>query len=463
MMTSEQESDQDWVTYELAEISLGDKRLDWRFTDTMKKLAAKPLASINQACEDWADTKASYRLFDNKKTTAEKILDPHYNRTAERAAGHKRVFAIQDTSYLDYTAHPEKQGMGPIGTPVQAITGMVMHSTLAVSEAGLPLGLFSQNVWVRPNIASQLSPQERRRLPIEEKESYKWLKALDRTVAMNPQGTQVVTIGDSESDIFELFNHARSLETDLLIRAAQDRSVSEPEVGLLWSVLGSRTEAGHLKVEVPARKNEPKRTAIVSVRFAPVMLKAPEHLRKKMEDIPLYAVLVQEESPPPGVASPLCWLLLTTVPVLTFADAVERVRWYRLRWQIEVYHKILKSGCLVEKTQLATAERLLPYLAIFGIIAWRIFWMTIMARDEPDEPCTLVLTELEWQALYAFRHKSDYIPEEIPTVAQVIVWIAQLGGFLARKNDGHPGVTVVWRGWQRLTDISAAWLIFHPR
>ena len=193
------------------------------------------------------------------------------------------------------------------------------------------------------------------------------------------------------------------------------------------------------------------------------MLNAPGHLRKNMEDISLYAVLVQEENPPPGVASPLCWLLLTTVPVLTFADAVERVQWYRLRWQIEVYHKILKSGCLVEKTQLATAERLLPYLAIFGIIAWRLFWMTIMARDEPDEPCTAILTEHEWQALYAFRHKSNHIPDQTPTVAQVIVWIAQLGGFLARKSDGHPGVTVVWRGWQRFTDISAAWLIFHPQ
>lgn len=462
-MTSEQTSDQDWVAHELAEVSLGDERLNWRLIDTMGKLAAKPLASINQACEDWADTRASYRLFDNEKTTAEKILSPHYRRTGERAAGHKRVFALQDTSFLDYTAHPEKQGMGPIGTPAQAITGMVMHSSLAVSEVGLALGLFSQDIWVRPEIANQLTPQERRRRPIEEKESYKWLKALDRTVEWVPEGTQVISIGDSESDIFELFNHARSLKTDLLIRAAQNRSVIEPEVGLLWSVLGSRPVAGHFKVQVPARKNEPKREATVSVRFDPVTLKAPGHLRTKMEDIPFYAVLVQEEFPPPGVAKPLCWLLLTTVPVLSLADALERVQWYRLRWQIEVYHKILKSGCLVEKTQIATAERLRPFLAIFGIIAWRLFWMTIMARDEPDEPCTRVLTEHEWQALYAFRHKSDHIPDQIPTVAQAIIWIAQLGGFLARKSDGHPGATVVWRGWQRLTDISAAWLIFHPQ
>jgi hypothetical protein len=211
-MTSEQASEQDWVAYELAEVSLGDERLNWRLIDTMGKLATKPLASINQACEDWADTKASYRLFDNEKTTAEKILSPHYRRTGERAAGHKRVFALQDTSFLDYTAHPEKQGMGPIGTPAQAITGMVMHSSLAVSEVGLALGLFSQDIWVRPEIADQLTPQERRRRPIEEKESYKWLKALDQTVNWVPEGTQVISIGDSESDIFELFNHARSLK-----------------------------------------------------------------------------------------------------------------------------------------------------------------------------------------------------------------------------------------------------------
>lgn len=462
-MTSETVSNQEWLAEELSEVSLGDKRLNWRLLDTGAKLAAKPSVSINQACDDWADTKASYRLFDNEKTTAEKILAPHYKRMGERAAGQERVFALQDTSYLDYTHHSQKEGMGPIGNEQQKLTGMVMHSSLLMNEAGLPLGLASQEIWVRPEAAKQTSSSERQRLPIEEKESNKWLTALSSTVERVPAEVPLVSIGDSEADIFELFNHARSLKTDLLVRAAQNRSVCEPEIGYLWSTLEKQAVAGHLKVLVPPRNQEAKREAIVTVRFAQVTLKAPAHLRKEMADMPLYAVLVQEVNPPSSVKSPLCWLLLTTVPVLSLQDAVERIRWYRLRWQIEVYHKILKSGCQVEKTQLAKASRLLPFLALSSIIAWRIFWMTLIARCEPDAPCTVVLTDHEWRSLYAFHHKSNHIPAQTPTVAQVVLWIAQLGGFLARKGDGQPGVTVIWRGWQRLSDISSSRLIFHPR
>lgn len=458
----EQERDQEWLAYELHEVSLGDKRLDWRLLDTGAKLAANPGGSINDACDDWADTKASYRLFDNKKTTASKILAPHKKRTRERASAYVRVLAIQDTTYLDYTHHPHKSGMGPIGTTKQTLTGMVMHSALLTSEVGQPIGLASQEIWVRPEEAKQLEQTERRKLPIEDKESNKWLTALSQTVQVVPPGTQVVTIGDSESDIFELFNHARRLETDLLIRAAQDRAVCEPEVGRLWATLGGEEVVGHLNVKVPARNNEPKRDAIVSVRHAHITLRAPGRLRKTMKDMPLYAVLVKEEKPPKGVKDPLCWLLLTTVPVHSFKDAIERIQWYRIRWEIEVYHKILKSGCHIEKAQLETAERLLPYIALFSIIAWRLFWLTHMARHEPDAPCTLVLTDHEWRSLYAYHHKSNRMPDVLPTVAQVTLWIAQLGGFLARKNDGHPGVTVIWRGWTRLHLISSSWLIFHP-
>ena len=337
-----------------------------------------------------------------------------------------------------------------------------MHTTLLTSCVGLPIGIASQDIWARPDEAKQTTAEERRKLPIAEKESYKWLAALDQTVKVVPEGTQVISVGDSEADIFELFNHARTLETDLLIRASQDRSVCEPTVGRLWNTLGARRVAGHLKVEVPARNNEPKRTAIVTVRYAPVTLQAPTHLKKKMASIPLYAVLVQEENPPVDLKKPLCWLLLTTVPVHSFADALERIQWYRQRWQIEVYHKVLKSGCQVEQSQLATTERLLPFIALLAIIAWRLFWLTHIRRHHPDAPCTLVLTDHEWHALYAFHHKSAHFPTQIPTVAQATLWIAQLGGFLARKNDGHPGVTVIWRGWQRLTDISATWRILHP-
>jgi hypothetical protein len=456
------ESPVEWIAYELQEVSLGDKRLDWRILDSAVKLAAAPSASIPQACDDWADTKATYRLFDNPKTTAEKIRLPHQIRTKSRLSGHKIVLVVQDSSYLDYSHHPAKSGVGPIGTSQQTLTGLVMHSALAMTTTGLPLGVLSQVCWAREEEPKQMTAAERRKVPIEEKESYKWLRALNETMPLIPTGTQAVTVGDSEADIFELFAHVCSLQTDMLIRAGQNRSVCDPEIGLLWPVLDRCQIAGHLTVQVAKQDNQPAREALVSVRFSPVTLKKPQHLSKDIADIALYAVLVQEEQPPAGI-TPLCWLLLTTVPVLCLADAIERIAWYCQRWQIELYHKVLKSGCQVEKSQLATTERLLPLLALYSIIAWRLCWMTYLARHDPDAPCTAVLTDQEWRPLYTFIHKTNPPPLHVPTVRQVILWIARLGGFLARRSDGDPGVTVIWRGWQRLSDIASAWLIFAYR
>lgn len=461
-MKNEELSSEKWIEYELSEISLGDQRLNWRLLDSGAKLAAKPSVSINQACDDWADTKATYRLFANEKTTMEQILAPHQQRTKERMTGHKYVLAIQDSSYLDYSHHPSKRELGPIGTSQQALRGLVMHSALAITTQGLPLGLLHQRLWSRSETVKQMNSTGRNKVPITEKESNKWLLALSETVKWQPEGTQLVTVGDSEADIFELFNHARKLETDLLIRAGQNRSLCEPEVGLLWEVVEKQPMAGHLKVQVSKREAHPAREATVAVRYTSLTLRPPQHLRTEMKPLSLYAVLVQEIDPPAEV-EPLCWLLLTTVPISSFDDAIERIQWYCQRWQIEILHKILKSGCRIEQAQLASGKRLMPLITLFSIIAWRLFWITFLARSDPDAPASTILANHELQALYTFIHKQPIPDSLVPTVHQTLRWVAQLGGFLARKSDGEPGVTVVWRGWQRLSDISQAYLAFHPQ
>lgn len=460
-MKNEQLESEKWTDYELSEISLGDKRLNWRLLDSAAKLAAKPCVSINQACEDWADTKATYRLFANEKTTMEQILAPHQQRTKERMRGHKYILAIQDSSYLDYSHHPSKRGLGPIGTSQQTLNGLVMHSVLTVTTEGLPLGLLQQRIWARPETVKQMSSAERHKVPICEKESNKWLLSLSETVKWQPEGTRLVTMGDSEADIFELFDHARTLETDLLIRAGQNRSVTEPEVGLLWDVVEKQPIAGHLKVQVSKCEEQPARQATVAVRYCSLVLRPPQHLRSQMKPLSLYAVFVQEIDPPADV-EPLCWLLLTTVSISSIDDAIERIQWYCQRWQIEILHKILKSGCRIEQSQLASEKRLMPMITLFSIIAWRLFWITFLARTDPDAPAFAILATHELHALYTFLHKHPFPDSLVPTVRQTLRWIARLGGFLARKNDGEPGVTVVWRGWQRLSDISQAYLAFHP-
>jgi hypothetical protein len=454
-----------WCEDELSTIDLGDKRLEWRIVDIATKLAAQPTASINQACEDWADTKAAYRLFANKKVTAEKILEPPQQRTRERMKGQPLVLAVQDTTFLNFTRHVKTRGLGPIGTRQQTLNGLVMHSTLAFTPAGMPLGLLAQEIWARSEEEEQLTDDERKNRPIEEKESYKWLKALQRTVDLTPEGVQVVTVCDREADTYELFVEAQKETTGLLVRAAQNRAVMKAEMGLLWNRVESAAPVRYLKVQVPAKAKEPAREAVVSVRFRWVRLKPPwrpkEPGQEPLPPVSLDAVLVQEVDPPAKM-TPVEWMLLTNVPVHAAEDAMERVCWYRQRWPIEVFHKVLKSGCKVEDCRLGKGERLIPYLTLSSIIAWRMYWLTHINRHFPDEPCIAILADHEWRALYATIHRTPSPPKEMPTVRQAVRWIAKLGGFLGRKGDGEPGPTVTWRGWQRLHDIAATWLLLHP-
>ena len=156
-------------------------------------------------------------------------------------------------------------------------------------------------------------------------------------------------------------------------------------------------------------------------------------------------------------------LTLTNWDVNCFEDAVQIVKWYRCRWQIEVFFKVLKSGCAIEDCRLETNERLYPFIALKSVIAWRLHWMTYVNRHEPDMVCTVILAEHEWQALYMRIHRTSTLPAEPPTVYQTVRWIGQLGGFLGRKNDGEPGITVIWRGWLRLQDIAATWYLVKER
>ena len=453
-----------WCREELGTVDLGDQRLNQRLLETAIQLSAQPQAPINQACADWAATKASYRLFQNAKVSGGKILKPHQEQTQERMRHYALVLALQDSSYLDYTAHPKTQGLGPIGTPQQHLTGLVLHDTLVTTPQGLPLGVLTHTVWARDPEAAVLSAYERRKRPIEEKESYKWLTALRATVTLTPPGVQVVTVCDREADVYELFVEAQQLQTGLLVRATQDRSVLEAEMGHLWAQVEATAVQGQLQVHVPPQDGAAARDALVTVQSTTVTLRPPwrpqDEAHPPLPKITLDVVLVREKAPPDDV-TPLEWLLLTNVPVPNFTQAVERVKWYRCRWHIEVYFKVLKSGCNIEACRLGTAERLKRFIALTSVIAWRLYWMTHISRHMPDAPCTVVLVDYEWHALYAKIYHTTTLPAQPPTVRQALHWLARLGGFLDRKGDGEPGITAIWRGWQRLQDIADTWFVLR--
>ena len=463
-MSSElQPQEEAWAVAELATINLNDKRLDRRGRKLADDLGRQPSASINQACEDWADSKAAYRFFANQSVTPEQILAPHTQRTVERMRDQTVVLAVQDTTFFNYTHHPETQGLGEIGTKKQDQRGFGLHSTLAVTPHGQPLGLLTQTFVERPLGQPAHTPSQLRQLPIEEKESYRWLQAFEQTIALAPAGVQVVTVCDREADIYDLFALAQERQAALLVRADDDRCLQDEQIQHLWPKVERQPIQGELQVQITGNDQRQARQATVAIRYCTVKLRPPwRPHQKKLPVVTLQAILVREEHPPANLAElgdhePIEWLLLINTPVRDFEAAVQVVAWYCCRWQIEVLHKILKSGCRVEDCLLQSASRLQNYIALMSVVAWRLHWLTYLNRTAPDLPCTHILTTVEWQALYMRMHHTTQFPPTPPTVRQAVRWIAQLGGFLGRKSDGEPGITVIWRGWQRLQDLTATW------
>ncbi len=450
-----------WAVAEFATVDLEDVRLNKRCQAIVRSLSEQASAPINQAGEDWADTKAAYRFCANRKVEPEKITKPHRERTRARMKAHELVLAIQDTTFFNYTHHPKTEGLGAIGNKKHNQRGFGMHSTIAVTPQGVPLGLLTQAFFTRPIGEPAHRPDEMRRLPIEEKESYRWIAAFEQTLTRTPTATEVVTVCDREADIYEMFVVAREKNASLLVRAQVDRCLDEQEeIHKLWQKVVQQPGAGELSVEITGNRQRTARRATVAIQFAQVKLKPPwRPHKKKLPPVTLQAILVCEENPPADLDDPIEWRLLTNTPVADFAAAVNVVSWYCCRWQIEIFHKIIKSGCTVEDCRLETATRLQNYIALMSVIAWRLHWLTYLNRANPDAPCTVALSTVEWQALYMRIHRAAKVPERPPTIHQAVRWIAQLGGFLGRKSDGNPGITVIWRGWHRLQDIADTWYL----
>ena len=448
----------DWAEEEFGGCALPDARLQTRLLSLARDFYARPTANVALACASRAKTKAAYRFLDHDHTTMDTLLQPHYRATEARVRAESLVLAVQDTTSLNYSAHAATAGLGPIGTQVNGPQGLHLHSTLAFNPQGTPLGFLDAQCWARDPAAFGKKAQ-RHQLPIEEKESYKWLKSLRAVAAVQARcpGTTLVSVGDREADLYALFAEAMAQPDGpkLLVRAKHDRQLRD-EQQRLWATMQARPEAGIQVLQVPRQGNRAARTAHLCVRYAAVKLVAP--LRQHGPPLPVWAVLAQEREAPAGV-TPLAWMLLTTVPVTGFEQATEQLMWYARRWGIEVLHRTLKSGCRIEQRQLGHAQRIEACLAIDLVVAWRIYYLNKLGRETPQAPCTVYFEEAEWKALMVFTTPNHVAPAEPPTLRDALRRVATLGGFLGRKGDGEPGTQTLWIGLQRLDDIVAMWRV----
>lgn len=448
-----------WAEEEFGDADLGDVRRTARLVQLATVLGAQPSASLPEASNDSATLKAAYRFFDNHYVRADAMLESHILSTLRRMQAVELVLAPQDTTYLDWTGHPHTEGLGPLA--VSSHRGLIAHTTLALTAERVPLGVLHQQVWVRdPHVQRNQDHKDR---PIDDKESQKWLTSLEALIAARrecPQ-THFVSIGDREADVYDLFLMQRPVGVDLLVRAAQDRKAEHPE-RYLWAAMATAAVAATVTIQVGKRGKQRAREATLTVRHQQITLRPPNSRAKdKLPSITVWAVWAIERQPPVG-EEPIEWLLLTTVPIATSEDALERLEWYAARWGIEVWHKVLKSGCVIEERQLESAARLERCLTLYSVIAWRIIYATMLSRAAPEVPCTVLLEQEEWQALYCRIHRVALAPAKVPSLRQAVRWIAQLGGFVGRKGDSEPGVTVLWKGFQHLVDTTAMYQIMRP-
>jgi hypothetical protein len=438
-------------TLKLEHVQLGEKRLNVRFLKLVDDFSKDPTASIPEASGDWPGSKAAYRFFDNPRVRPDDIRAALRRDALQYLPPDGPILAIQDTTSLDFTDHPATAGLGYMEHPKHS--GLFMHSVLAATPEGVPCGLIDQRTWAR-DPAGLGKRSARRTKATAEKESRRWIDALAATEAALPGGREVITVADREADIYDLFAHPRRPGSHLLIRIKPARGVRHPE-RLLGPAVRSSPARGTMAVDLRRADDRPPRRAVLTLRYLALEVAPPANRagRGGLPYVALTAILVEEEAPPAGQEA-VRWWLVTSLSIRTTADAERAVRYYALRWLVERYHFVMKSGCQVEKLQLQTAARLDRAVATYSAVAWRLLWLTYEARRHPEQSCERVLPHEEWEVLCRATGVATGAP---PTLRDAVRRIAGLGGFLGRKGDGEPGVKTLWRGLRRLNDMVAGY------
>lgn len=436
-----------WFDKELSTLELGDKRREKRVKEMLRTMAQRPSGSIPQTFENAAEIKAAYRLLASEAVSAQALRASIYQACWARVGEHRFILAVQDTTHL----HLANAG----------VEDFWVHSTLAVSEGGVPLGLLDQKVWQRDAEAAG-SRHQRRERPIEAKESFRWIESLEKVQAELGEDTTILTVADREADIFELFAQRRPQGSELLIRACRQRKVGGEHRYLVETVQAAPV-ADEFGVSLGRRGDRQPRAAKVQIRFAPVTLLPPRNgvHAAGLKPVEVWAILLEETAPADG-EKPLSWLLLTTLELADANTARRCVGYYARRWLIERYHFVLKSGCGIEDSQLRSAAALERLLALYCIVAWRVLWVTYASRVTPQLPCTVAFSAIEWQTLHRLNKAGEPMPQVAPSLQQVTRMVASLGGFLGRRGDGEPGVKVLWRGLMRLHDIVIGVQLLSP-
>jgi hypothetical protein len=432
-------SSTDWAERTFATVDLKDRRRERRAVSLAAGMMRHPDASLPQQLGTPSALKAAYRLLDEDDVTHAALSQPHWQATRDQAGRQNLVLLIQDTTEIDHSQHAKTKGLGPIGNGRGR--GYLLQTVLAVvPQPRQVLGIAAQEPFLRKQAPKGQSCAQRRS---RERESQVWSRMV-KAVGPPSDGSTWVHVGDRYSDIFDFLEACREQRCHFLIRVTQDRRIyaEDGTVESLLTAVRALPAQDQPDLHVPAHDGQPARTARLSISFRAASLRPPAHSRQK-PPLAVWIVRVWEADPPDDVDEPLEWILLTSVPTLTVAEAWERADWYTCRWLVEDYHQCLKTGCSLEQRHLQTYDGLVRLLGFLALIAVRLLQLRELARLEPER---LASAALPGDLVRVVAHLAD-VPVEELTLGSFWRTVARQGGHQGRKGDGPPGWKTLWRGW----------------
>lgn len=445
------ENASEWAQRQFGGVVLGDRRRERRAVQMAERMAREPLGSLPVQMGSWEAQKGAYRLLDNGSVSHAGLSEPHWRKTWEESgkAG-SVVLMVQDFTKLDYVGHPATVGLGEISKGVMG--GLWVHNTLAILPQGRRvIGLAYQQVWAREARQSPEKEKRAHRRKRSNRQSLRWVQAVT-SIGKPPEPVKWVHVADRESDAFELFEAIMNMGVDFCIRMVQERRLADwtaERPTYLLKKVRDLPEMGQRTLDIPASSKQAARQTQLAVSWQSITIRKPRNTPGDEKYITVWVVRTWEKKPPPDI-EPIEWLLITSVPVQSLQDALERIEWYTCRWVVEEYHRCLKTGCQMEKSQLRHAERLQRLLAFLSILAVRLLQLRDLARATPH---LLAIDLVDPVLVQIIASRSKKKPNEL---SLGFFWseVAKLGGFPARKSDGCPGWLRLWRGWLQLLDIA---------
>lgn len=441
---------EDWVEDNFASCEFGDARLTKRLVKLANNMLNAPEASVTEQNVAWADVKGAYRFFGNEKAKFNDIASSHWNHVRQTRRG--RFLLISDTTDIDHTSRKATTGLGMLGDG--GGRGMQLHNCLMFDCDNQQIrGSAGALIYYRkPKPENETRMRRLNRI----RESSVWGMLVDQ-VGEAPEESQWIHVFDRGGDNFEAMCHIMQSGNDWVIRASKMTRKVFTNDGRKMPLKEAVNEAralGDYELQLRSRPGVAARTATLRLAVVSVTLPRPSQYSKwvrqcGIREIKTQVVIVEEVDAPKKV-TPIRWVLLTSLPVRTFDDAWQVVDDYENRWLVEEYHKVMKTGCSLEKRALRTADRLEAIVGLISVIGIRLFQLKLIGRNQPDIKAKSHVPKSWIEALKLIQPK---VKMTGLTVYGFFREVAKLGGFLARKHDGEPGWQTIWRGYQKLSSV----------